>query len=81
MSKTDISPSNDLVAVTPADDADLAVKPTRGLYVGVAGDVKVSTAKGQTVVLANLAAGMVHPIAVVRVWAADTDATNIVAVY
>jgi len=64
-------------AVTPSDVGQL--KPTRGLYVGAAGDVKVDLASGETVTFTALAAGLVHPISVVRVYATDTTATSILA--
>jgi len=69
-------------SITPADGADLA-KVTRGLYVGVQGDVKVDMANDTdtAVVFTDLAAGVIHPLAVRRVYSTDTDATNIVGVY
>lgn len=51
------------------------------LYVGVSGDVKVSFPDGSTVVFTALAAGIVHPILVSRVWSSATTATNILIVY
>lgn len=67
--------------ITPSDSADLP-SITRGLYVGVSGDVKVTMAgNGGTVVFVGLAAGMIHPLRVQRVFANGTDATNIVGVY
>lgn len=71
------------VAVTPSDSADLATSPTSGLYVGVSGSVKVTLSgmtTGDSVVFLALAAGVVHPLAVDRVWEAST-ATGILAVY
>ena len=69
-------------AVTPSDDTNLAYA-TRGLLVGVAGDVKVTflgqAGGGEDVVLGNLAAGVIHRIQVTRVWATGTAATGIVA--
>lgn len=67
-------------AVTPNDGVDLA-HTTRGLYVGVSGDVKVTTNNGDTVVFTGMAAGVIHPIGVKRVWATLTTATNIVGVF
>ena len=69
----------DAVAVTPADDGSL--RPTRGLYVGGAGDIKVDMALGSTVTFAGALAGTILPIQVVRVYSTDTTATNIVALY
>jgi hypothetical protein len=73
-------PAKHAFAVAPADGADLAVV-TRGLYVGTAGDVKVTTNGGDTVTFKNLAAGLIHPIRASRVFATGTTATDIVGVY
>ena len=76
-------------AVTPSDTADIPSVSTQDgtgnngcvLYVGVAGDVKVTTAGGDTVVFTGLLAGMFVPVQVLRVWATDTTATDIVALW
>jgi hypothetical protein len=65
--------------ITPADGADLAFV-TRGLYVGVGGDVKVVMAGGETVTFKNLVAGVVHPLQVSKVFATLTTATQIIGV-
>lgn len=68
-------------AITPHDTNDLAIT-TRGLYVGGTGDVKVDMADtGTAVVFTAMAAGVIHPIRVTRVYNTDTDATAIVGVY
>ena len=69
----------DAAAVTPADDGALRV--TRALYVGGAGNVKVDMALGNTVTFSNLLAGSILPVQVVRVYSTDTTATNIIALY
>lgn len=74
------SPVSSGFAVTPADDADLPYA-TRGIYVGVSGDVKVDLAGGDTVTFVGLAAGMIHPIRAKRVYDTGTDAESIVGVY
>ena len=78
-----LSGSNALgaVAVTPIDTVDLATVPTKGLYVGVAGNVKVDMADGTTVTFTALSSGMIHPISCKRVYDAGTTATSILAVY
>jgi len=74
-------PAEHAFAITPADGTDLAYV-TRGLYVGVSGDAKVDMVGGeQAVVFTALAAGVVHPLRVTRVYSTDTTATNIVGVY
>ena len=78
-----LSGSNALgaVAVTPSDTTDLATVPTKGIYVGASGDVKVDMADGTTVTFTSLADGMIHPISCKRVYATGTSATGILAVY
>ena len=74
-----ITPSAEADAITPNDSTRF--KPTRGLYVGVSGDVKVIMLDGTTVTFTGLAAGVIHPISCVLVYSTDTTATNIVALY
>ncbi len=66
-------------AITPNDGTDLpADEWTRGLYVGVAGDVAViMVGDTASVVIPALAAGVLHPIRVRRVLATGTTATGI----
>lgn len=83
-------PSSDAVAVTPAD-ADLANTPTRGLYVGTTGNMKVTmyggidkdgnAVTGQAVTFNTIPAGAILPLRVVRVWSTGTTASNIIALY
>lgn len=69
-------------AVTPADGADLARKPTAALYVGGAGAMVVTMAGGGDVTLSGIAAGtLLRGLAVDRVKATGTTATLIVALY
>ncbi len=66
------------VAVTPSDSTDLEYT-TRGLYIGVAGNLSVVMAGGDTVII-PVQAGL-HPLSVSRVRATGTTATGIVAVW
>ena len=67
-------------AITPSDTVDLA-EITRGLYVGVSGDVEVILDRMTApVVFVGLAAGVVHPLRVRRVLAANTTATDLMGV-
>jgi hypothetical protein len=76
-------------AVTPSDTVDIPSVSTQDgtgnngcvLYVGVGGDVKVTTAGGDTVVFVGLLAGMFVPVQVLKVWVTDTTATDIVALW
>lgn len=73
-------PADDAADVTPSDTVDLGAV-TRGLYVGVAGDVAVIMKDGGAVTFSGLAAGVAHPLRVSRVKATGTTATGIVALY
>lgn len=74
------SPGEHAFAVTPHDTNALAYA-TRGIYVGVAGNVKVTTVGGEAVTFVGLAAGVIHPIAAIIIWSAGTTATSIIGVY
>ena len=76
-----IASSGSAAAVTPNDSTDLTGGVTRGLYVGVSGDVNVDMEDGETVLFTAMAAGIVHPLRVLRVRSTSTTATNIVALY
>jgi hypothetical protein len=47
------------------------------LYVGVSGDVKVTTIDGSTFTMVGLTAGAWHKIELARVWSTGTDAEDI----
>ena len=72
-----ITPAAAAEEITPDDDS--RITPTRGLYVGVSGDVKVIMLDGTTVTFTGLAAGVIHPICCVLIFDTDTTATDIVA--
>lgn len=81
MSKLDNTvPASGAFAITASDTADLR-QVTRGLYVGVQGNVRVALEDGSIVTLVAMAAGVVHPFAVKRVYSTSTTATDLVAVY
>jgi hypothetical protein len=52
---------------------------TKGLYVGVSGDVTVIMSNDVEIQFKNLASGIIHPIACKRI--SSATATNILAVY
>ncbi len=75
------APADEAAAVTPSDTVDLAV-PTRGLYVGGAGNLSVEMkTTGSAIVFTGVPQGSVLPIAVTRVNATLTTATAIVALF
>jgi hypothetical protein len=73
-------PTDTAFAVTPNNSTDLAT-PTRGVYVGVSGDLKVDLVGGSTeITFVGLASGVIHPIQARRIYATGTSATNIVGI-
>lgn len=74
-------PARNATAVTPDDANDISTGVTRGLYVGGAGNLVLIMAMGQTVTFTNIQAGSILPLAVARVKATLTTATNIVALW
>jgi len=75
--------------VTPDDNADInfgglipnSLDTGGVLYIGTGGDLKVTMIGGQTVTFFNIANGAFFPIQVKKVWATDTTASNIVALF
>jgi len=75
-----VEPATQAVAITPNDEKDL-VTATRGIYVGVSGDLTVDLVGGSSeIAFVNLAAGVIHPLRVTRVYATGTTATSIIGV-
>jgi hypothetical protein len=75
--------------VTPSNTVDIPYVGGDGttpswpcvLYIGGAGNIRVLTAGGDDVVFTGVLAGSFLPIQVTRVFATDTTATNIVALW
>ncbi len=67
--------ANKVVAITPAD-SDLS-DIVQALYVGVTGDVRVTTVEDNDVTFQNVTGGSFLPIAVKRVWSTNTTASGI----
>lgn len=74
------SPAGNAYAVTTSDGTDQTIA-TRGIYVGGAGDIKVTTTGGNTVTFVGVPAGSILPIRAARIWATGTTATNLVGMY
>jgi len=72
-----IAPVVSAVPVVPDDVADLTTV-TRALYVGQAGDVRVTVLGGDVVTFVDMVAGW-HPVRVTRVWDTGTTADHLVA--
>jgi hypothetical protein len=69
----------DAAAVTPSDTVNFTEPSV--VWIGVAGNVKVTTAQGSDVVFTSVPGGTVLPVQVLRVWATGTVATNIVRIF
>lgn len=76
-----ILPIRHAAAVTPHDTSPLTNGVTRGIYVGVSGDLTIIHESGVTMLYTSLAAGFYHPIAATVIKSTGTTATNIVAGY
>jgi len=72
-------PTLHMAAITP--HATTVIPRTTGIYVGGVGDVEVVTADGDTVIFVGCPVGLILPIRVTRVLAANTTATNLVAMW
>ncbi len=68
------------VEIGVGSDTDLAVSGAV-VFIGVGGDVKVTTVSGDTATFKNLADGSVLAVQVRRVWATGTTATDMIALY
>lgn len=74
------SPAGNADVITPSDADDLPNVP-RAIYIGTAGNVKVQMVSGHTVTLSNVQAGVIYPIRVRKVFATDTTADALVALW
>lgn len=67
-------------AISKSDTNELA-NVARGIYVGGTGDLSVVMFGGETVIFKGVPAGTLLPICVKQVTAANTSATNMVALW
>lgn len=74
--------------ITPNDNANISIggipisdsiESGVCLYVGVGGDIKVTSIGGQIATFQNVASGSFLPIQVKRLWQTGTNATGIIA--
>ena len=72
-------PAYDAVSLTLSDSVDL-VQHCNALYIGVTGDVKLTTWAGNDVTFKAVPVGIL-PVGATRVWSTGTTATNIIALY
>lgn len=84
MAKTNYSPTfpmfpGDAASITPSDTINLPQVSV--VFVGVSGNVKVTTAQGSDVTFTGVNAGTVLPVQVRRVWSTGTTATSLTAIF
>lgn len=72
--------ADNAATVTPNDSADLSTT-ARALYIKTGGDIKVTTAGGNTVTFESYPSGTWLPVRAARVFASGTTASGIVAVW
>ena len=70
-----VKPAQDAFSVTPNDSTDLTTHANT-LWVGTAGDLKVTTVNGTAVTLTNAEKHI--PLQVKRAWSTGTTASDIV---
>lgn len=68
-------------AVSLNDNNDLNVTPTKAIYVGSGGSIKVDMLDGSTVTFKGANAGQIYRLKVKRIYDTDTTASDIVALY
>lgn len=73
-----IAPARSIFAITLGDTSASNFTVTRGLSWAGTGPVKVTTADGEDVVIPDgvLVPGVIHPLAVIRVWSTGTTPTQ-----
>lgn len=78
--RSDLSPAANAFAVTP-HDTNPQPNVTRAIYVGGAGNLKVTTVGQDDVVFIGVPAGSLIPIRATHIWENGTTATFILGLY
>lgn len=73
------TPATEVAEIVPSDTTDIA-HITKALNAATAGTVRITTERGAVTDI-FLAAGVVFPLRVRRVWATGTSATGLRALY
>ena len=74
------APAGNAAAVT-LHDSNTLTPPSRALYVGGAGNLKVTLAGGTTVTFSSVPAGTVLPVRASVCWSTGSTASNVVSLY
>lgn len=77
LAKTASGPADDFFAITPHDSTNFAYR-TRGIYVGVAGNIVAVNAAGTAITFKGATAGSIIPVRAIRVNNTSTTATDLV---
>jgi len=73
-------PVKNAESVTPSDTTTFT-SITHGIYVGGAGDLAVTTVKGNVVTFKSVPVGLIIPVQASKVMATNTTATDIVRMW
>ena len=73
-------PATHAADVAPSDGSDIS-HVTRAIYVGGAGDLRVTLKGGGDVTFRNLGSGVLLPVRATRVWQSGTTAGDLVALW
>jgi hypothetical protein len=71
-----VLPARYFLNVTPSDSTRLTYE-TRGILLGVAGDIAIADVTGASVVISGLVAGIIHPISTFKIFSTGTTASDI----
>lgn len=63
--------------VTVSDGTNDPNGPFAGIFTGSGGTIKLTTVRGETATFVSLAAGVILPVATLRVWSSTTTATSV----
>jgi len=74
------SPASNAFAITPHDTNELTTV-TRGIYIGAAGDIALTTVGGDSVTFVGLLAGSILPVRANIVKSTATTATSLIGLY
>ncbi len=77
--KSVTDPAFDAFSITPG--ATELTHPLRGIWVGGAGDIEITTPAGNDVVLKGAQAGSILPVRATHVLATSTTATDLVGLF
>lgn len=76
-----LAPALNFTGITPTNSVAFSFGLTRGLYVGVGGDITIYDADGTGVLFKNVPTGSTLPVRAGGVASTGTAATDIVALY